>query len=359
MEIIKAPLLQKELPIPAPLPTPKGEAEIKTKKKGKAGRVLLAVLCAVLLFAGAVLFIITRDFKEDIVEYTCDNPYITPFGTTLVSAHRSGGGIFPENTMMAFEGCINSGTFRTDIFEFDLHITKDGELIVLHDDTLDRTTDSEEVFGVKKARPENYMLAELLQLNFGAGFVADDGSTPYKGLRGDAVPQTLRAATLSQVLDYLEANGGFRYIIEIKNKGEYGFAAADRLYAVLKEKGLLQKAVIGTFNAEVTRYLDKTYPDMPRSASIPEVAGFYLDSLLNVKRPAGYYKFTALQIPANQFVIKLGTAKLTNYAHKNNIAVQYWTINDPADMAMLKDVNADCVMSDEPDVAYKVLYEGE
>ena len=66
--------------------------------------------------------------------------------------------------------------------------------------------------------------------------------------------------------------------------------------------------------------------------------------------------YTALQIPANQFVIRLGTAKLTTYAHKNNIAVQYWTINDADDIRMLRDINADCVMSDVPDLAYGVLH---
>ena len=51
----------------------------------------------------------------------------------------------------------------------------------------------------------------------------------------------------------------------------------------------------------------------------------------------------------------LGTSKLTNYAHKNNIAVQYWTINDAEDITMLKEINADCIMSDVPDVAYNIL----
>ena len=324
-------------------------------EKKKHSRARWAVLIIAVVFVGAVLFLLRSDWKEPIAKYETTNPYITPYGETLVSAHRSGGGIFPENTMMAFEGCIASETFQTDIFEFDLHITKDGELIILHDDTLDRTTDSEEQYGVGGARPENYTLAELKKLNFGEGFTDPDGNTPYKGLRGDDVPQSLRVATLSQVLDYLEANGGYRYIIEIKNKKELGFAAADKLYAVLKEKGLLQKAVIGTFNGEVTKYLEKTYPDMLRSASITEVLAFYFSAILQLQHKDGYYKYAALQIPANQFFIKLGTARITNYAHRNNIAVQYWTINGADDMLLLKDINADCVMSDVPDLAYNVL----
>ena len=101
--------------------------------------------------------------------------------------------------------------------------------------------------------------------------------------------------------------------------------------------------------------MDKNYPDMLRSASITEVIGFYLDSLLKLDRAPGYYRFAALQIPANQFLIKLGTSRLVNHAHKHNIAVQYWTINDAAAMRQLKSINADCVMSDVPDLAYAVL----
>lgn len=337
-----------------PEPDPSPEKPVKQKKKRKGGWIALAVIA---LLLGSILFAITHNWTEPIVPAESDNPYITPYGVTLVSAHRSGGGIFPENTMMAFENCINTETFRTDIFEFDLHITKDGALIILHDDTLDRTTDSALVFGVSGARPEDYTLQELKALNFGAGFTDASGVKPYADLHGDQVPPNLRVATLTNVLDYLEENGGFRYIIEIKNSRSLGYLAADRLYAVLKEKDLLQKAVIGTFNGEITKYIEQNYPDMLRSASIAEVIGFYLDSLFKIGRPEGHYKFTALQIPANQFFIKLGTARLVNYAHKNGLAVQYWTINDADTMRCLKSINADCVMSDVPDLAFSVLYD--
>lgn len=332
-------------------------------KNGKAVRIAkrAAVSAAAVLLIGLLsgLLIITRQWKDPVLEYPVSNPLITAYGTTMVSAHRSGGGIFPENTMMAFENCIASTEFRTDIFEFDLHITKDKELIVLHDDTLDRTTNSESVFGVKNARPEDYTLEELRRLNFGDGFTDDNGQTPYQGLAQEDVPNSLRAATLNDVLAFLQKAGDFRYIIEIKNHGELGYEAADRLYAILRERDLLADVVVGTFNGEVTAYLDAHYPDLLRSAGIREVIAFYLDSLVGRDRPAGYYPFRALQIPANQFVIRLGTSRLVNYAHKNDIAVQYWTINEAEDMRLLRDIGADCVMSDDPALAYRVIHEAE
>lgn len=331
---------------------------MKTKRrKSVSKRVLLILLAVFAVFVASVLLIATHRWKDPVKQFETTNPFITETGKPMVSAHRSGAGIFPENTMMAFENCIESDVFKTDIFEFDLHITKDKELILLHDDTLDRTTNSEAVFGVKKARPENYTLAELKTLNFGEGFETDSGEHPYRGLTGDAVPDSLRVATLNEVLTYLQGNGDFQYIIEIKNKKTLGYEAADRLYAILKEHNLLQKVIVGTFNGEVTAYLDENYPDLIRSASIKEVILFYLDSLINRERPADYYKFDALQIPANQYVIQLGNSRLVNYAHKNNIAVQYWTINKEKDIRLLRDIGADCIMSDLPDLAYRVINE--
>ena len=328
-------------------------------KKHKGGKIVLTLLVVLLLCAGALFLVAVHDWKSPVKDYEASNPYITPYGTTMVSAHRSGGGIFPENTLMAFEGFLNAEDFGTDIFEFDLHITKDGRLILLHDDTLDRTTDSRTVFGVKNARPENYTIAELKKLNFGAGFTDEDGKTPYADLTGDAVPDNLRVATLEEVLELLEQNGGYSYIIEIKNKKDLGYRAADRLYAVLQGMGLLDRAIVGTFNGEVTKYLDETYPELLRSASIKEVLGFYLDAVLQIDRPDGAYAFDALQIPANQFLIRLGTSRMTDWAHRHNVAVQYWTINDPEDMRLLKEINADCVMSDDPSLAYAVLHEDQ
>lgn len=87
--------------------------------------------------------------------------------------------------MAAFKNCVESKDFQTDIFEFDLHITKDGVLILLHDDTLDRTSDSAEVFGEEDVRPEDKTYEELRTLNMGAKFTAQDGQhTLQRAQRG-------------------------------------------------------------------------------------------------------------------------------------------------------------------------------
>ena len=318
-------------------------------------KILASFLSVVIILAGSLLFLILHEWSDPYKDYETDNRYITEYGTTFVSAHRSGAGIFPENTMMAFEGCFNSDTFRTDVYEFDLHITADDELILLHDDTLDRTTNAVEHFGEENIRPENYTYEELRALNFGESFRTDDGEMPYKGLRGDEIPDSLRASSLRDVLTYLESNDSFDYIIEIKNDGELGKKSADRLYDTLKDMDLLDNVVVGTFNEDVTAYLDTAYPDMPRSASVNEVIMVYAHSLLGINLKSIDFKFDALQIPMNKSILNLSTTRLVNFAHRNNLAVQYWTINDVEDIELLKSIGADCIMSDVPDIAYDIL----
>lgn len=313
---------------------------------------IIAVLLVVVLGATALCYISAGEAPK---ESEMTNPFITK-GNALVSAHRSGADIAPENTMMAFEYCVENEDFNVDTFEFDLHITKDNKLILLHDDTLDRTTNSAEEFGKNDVKPSEKTYEELSVLNFGENFKTPDGEYPYRGLRGEDIPKNLKVVLLEDVLDYLCSNGDFTFIIEIKDKGEQGFKAADELYRILKEKDLLEKVVFGTFNGDVTKYVDENHPDMLRSSSIAEVVAFYFAAAYNIDLNEDFYKFRALQIPTNQYgILMLGSERVVNYAHRHNIAVQYWTIDEEEEIKRLNSIGADCIMSDVPDLAYDVI----
>ena len=328
----------------------------KVLKKVLLGIGMTLLVLAVL--AGAVYFIVTHDWSgaAPMDVSGLDNPYISQTGAPMVSAHRSGGGIAPENTLMAFRNVVESD-FEVDIFEFDLALTADDELILLHDETLDRTSDAVERFGGENVYPADHTYAQLRELNMGESFQNAAGETPYRGLRGEDIPDDLRVLRLEDLFDFLDGYGQYRFIMEIKDSGERGFRAADRIYEVLSERGMLSRAIIGTFHGEVTEYLDKTYPDMLRSAGVMEVVELYFNSLLGLDKPEGYYHFVALQIPDEDYVVKLGTTRLVNYAHRHNIAVQYWTINDAALAADLAAKGADAIMSDYPDMVFGLFRE--
>ncbi len=326
------------------------------KRGKKALKIVLVVLLVLAILAGLACWAVTRDSSMPPRDFPeASNPLITPLGVTMLSGHRAGGGVAPENTMMALRGSAENPDYHLDVFEFDVHLTADGVLVLLHDGTLDRTSDAVEVFGRENVDVGSLTFDELHRLNMGAQFTAEDGSMPYAGLKGDQVPDDLRIISLDEALAYLESAGHFRYIIEIKNEGDLGFEAADKLYATLKEHGCLERTVVGTFHNEVTDYLDGTYPDLPRSAGVNEVVRFYFSALLGLKLDKAQLHYKALQIPTTDYFVNLGTSRVVNYAHERDIAVQYWTINDPDEMARLQSIGADAVMTDLPDVGATVL----
>ncbi len=110
------------------------------KKSSLIIRVVRGILITLIVLA-AVIFgfykLITYQWQDKPETYDTTNRYITELGDTMILAHRAGRRLFPQGTMMAFEGCINSETFETDVFEFDVRLTKDEKLIILHDDILD------------------------------------------------------------------------------------------------------------------------------------------------------------------------------------------------------------------------------
>ncbi|MBR6653352.1 MAG: phosphatase PAP2 family protein [Oscillospiraceae bacterium] len=327
-----------------------------SKRAKKALKVIVIILIVIILLAAFLFWWVTRDTKvAPISTDNAENPLITPLGVTMLSGHRAGGGIAPENTMMALKNCVDSPVYELDIFEFDVHLTADDVLVLLHDSTLDRTSDAAEYFGEENVDVGSKTLSELKNLNMGEKFVNDNGESPFVGLRGDDIPDELHIVTLSEVLEYLETSGDYRYIIEIKNGGERGLEAADMLYATLESFGCTQRTVVGTFHNEVTAYIDSTYPDLPRSAGMNECIMFYLNALLGIKKDEGAFPFVALQIPTTDYVVNLGTSRVVNYAHRNNIAVQYWTINDMDEVARLQSIGADAIMTDVPDAAAPIL----
>ena len=330
----------------------------KEKKPSLIIRIIRAILvCLVVLtlLVFGLYKLVTYQWQDEPKEYPATNQYITELGETMVSAHRAGRRLFPQGTMMAFEGCINSETFETDVFEFDLRLTKDEKLIILHDDTLDEVSNATEYFGKAENYPEDYTYEEIYNLNMGEFFKNTDGEMIYNGLRGEDIPYNLKALTVEDALTYVEKNGNYHYSIEIKNSGELGYKAVDILYGILKDMNLLDRVIVASFNKDVILYLEENYPDLYRSAYNMEAAGLFIDAIFDIDRPEGYYKFDVLQVPPDKYIANMGTSRLVNYAHKNNVAVQYWTINDTEKMLFLESIGADGIITDIPDVAYEVL----
>ena len=290
------------------------------------------------------------------------NPYIREYLDPDISAHRSGAGIAPQNTLMAFENIIEQGdSLGVDTLEFDVQITADGELILLHDLTYDGTSNAVEAFGKENVYASSLTFEEAQVLNMGEKFKGN-GDYPYKGLRGEDIPYNLRVVKCDTVIDYIEANCGdkvYNYVIEVKSIGSNGKRAVDRLYEIITERGLENRVIWSTFAPDVSGYMKSNYPEIARTADAIEAVQFYFYfrngwDLQDVKPT-----YVALQIPygssAFDNLINLGTREMINYAHQNNIALQYWTINSEEEVRILAENGADCIMTDYPQMAYDTV----
>lgn len=297
-----------------------------------------------------------------------NNPYIV-YNTTGVmrSAHRAGGVLDPENTMQAIKTCIYNSDYDVNILEFDLHLTKDNELILLHDENFDRTTNSVEVWGREGVLPRDKTLDEIKELNFGYWFPYERGKVEVEDKRSykdlSKLPdgkdaKDLRVVTLKEVFDEVgKSDKDFRYIIEIKDKGSVGKYAAEQLCALMENNKMFDKVVVGTFNGDISDHFDylnatKYNGQINRSAGILEVLKIFLSYLMN--RDLGTVKYNVLQIPYMNWFPFLGSKSFIDYAHKYGIACQFWTINEASQMETLIKNGADCIMSDNPKLLYEV-----
>lgn len=291
-----------------------------------------------------------------------DNPYITEYLDPDISAHRSGAGIAPQNTLMAFENIIEQAdVLGVDTFEFDVQVTADGELVLNHNLTYDDTTNAVEAFGRENVAVSSITLEEAQVLNLGENFKVN-GEYPYRGLRGDDIPYNLRVVTCGEIIDYIEKNSNgkeYDYVIEIKSIGSNGKKAVDELYSVITERNLQNRVIWSTFAPDVSGYMKKNYPEISRTADAIEAVQFYFYFRMDWELSDVSPSYVALQIPygssAFDNLINLGTREMINYAHSNNIALQYWTINSEEEVKTLTLNGADCIMTDYPQMAYETV----
>ena len=287
---------------------------MKEKKPISAKRIVLsvvAVIVAIPILAMTFMFAL-RGFaniprvKESEIPAS-NNAYIV--SETLMSAHRAGRKTAPENTMAAFSKCIDimeTEGYVIDILEFDLQLTKDERLVLLHDDTLDRTSNCEEVEGFgKDSKVIDHTLEELKTLEMWHDY---DGTDFEEG----------------------------------------------KAYEIMVNYDVLDKVIVGTFQKNVTAYIDKEYSSrgVTRSASIMEVVEFYFAFCFNADLAKKNVGYSVLQIPTDAYIfVDLGKKSVIDYAHKYGIAVQFWTINDPEEIEQLIRDGADAIMTDYPDTA--------
>ncbi len=298
------------------------------------------------------------------------NPFIVGEGALpMIAAHRGGGDNNPENTMLAFREAVR--TIGVDILESDLYLTKDGYLVYNHDDYIDETCNVngdislEEVEALCEDKTNRHYikdmtLSELEQYNFGYYFENENGERIYKDAQ-DIAGMGLQIATVDELFEeFYEEYPELMFIVEIKNDGDMGYEACKKLSDTLnKYPKYRDRVVIGTFHNEIEAELKTNYPDLLRGAPTGSAAAFILTQYLGVNLFDGG-DFACLQIPMSYDLgieINLESKSIIDRAHKRNIAVQYWTINDPDEMRRLIELGCDCIMTDNPKLLKEIIGE--
>ena len=301
------------------------------------------------------------------VEY---NPFVVGENNLPhIAAHRGGSKNNPENTLLAFREAVR--TIGVDILESDLYITKDNYLVYNHDDYIDETSNVngdislDEVKELCKNKDNRHYikdmtLAELREYNFGFYFENEDGERIYKDV-SNTEELGLQIATVDQLFsEFYRDYPDLLFIVEIKNEGELGYAACKILNDTLEDYPIYKnKIVVGTFHDEIETELKEKYPSLYRGAPMGTVKDFVITQYLGVNI-FDHSDFACLQIPISYKLgieIPLSVKTLVKRAHRRNIAVQYWTINDPDEMRTLIELGCDCIMTDDPVLLKEILKE--
>jgi len=299
-----------------------------------------------------------------------NNPFIVAKGELpMIAAHRGGGDNNPENTMLAFREAVN--TIGIDIIESDLYLTKDGYLVYNHDSYIDETCnvngdisleEVEALCEIKENRHyiKDMTLAELEQYNFGYYFEDENGERIYKDVT-DLEGTGIQIATVDKLFEeFYESNPDLLFIVEIKNSGELGYEACRILNETLNQyPGYRDRIVVGTFHDEIETELKANYSDLLRGAPTGTAAKFVITQFLGVNI-FDNSDFACLQIPTSYDLgieVYLDKETIIKRAHRRNIAVQYWTINDADEMRELIELGCDCIMTDNPELLREVLEE--
>ena len=323
----------------------------RQKKKHKGLKVLLCVIIVLAVFMAAINIIPGKKAAA--------NPFLkAKDALPMIAAHRGGGISNPENTLMAFRAAVNE--YGIQICETDLWMTADGHLVYSHDSSINRVACPEDA---EKVVIAEHTIEELRAYNMGYNFKdPESGRYIYRDLTdAEQAAKGLKILEFHELLEeFYGARKDLLFIVEIKNDGEQGFAAADIIDRTLAERfpDYRSNLVVGTFHPAIEDCLQKDHPGLMRGASTAGAAKFIISQLLRVN-PLFKADFSCLQIPMSYNIkgIELDLTRKTiiDRAHRRGIAVQFWTINEEEDMRALIELGADAIMTDDPQLLKRVL----
>jgi glycerophosphoryl diester phosphodiesterase len=288
------------------------------------------------ILAAIIFFILSLDFVIKLTAKPIPNHPVfnnfSPYPHVIGHADDTGSGLWPGNTMPFLEGSAEMGV---DMLEMDINMTKDGRIILMHDTAVDRTTNG-------SGRIPDLTLAQIQALEVAVNWSQDDGqSYPYRG-QGLAVP------TLDEVFTRFP---NYPMVIEIKQSDP---SMVDPFCALIKEHRMEEHIIVASFNDDAIKAFRRLCPNVATAPGGDEVRNYVLLNfafLSEILSP----NYQAFQVPIESGGITVINERFIKAAHNRNLQVQVWTINDPAEMQRLINLNVDGIMTDRPDILLELL----
>ena len=238
--------------------------------------------------------------------------------------HRGAAGHAPENTMASFECAQNMGA---EFVECDIHLSRDKEVIVMHDERVERTTDGAGLI-------KDLTLAQIKRL--------DAGKWHSKKFKGEKVP------TLKELLSWAKhktSKHGYQMgvAVEIKNEPVRYLDIAERLVEVLEETGMSQRVIVISFDHGIVKRVKIVDKRIATGILYNEPMEDPIQRAFDMKAEAIF--------PRRHMITK----ELVRKAHAEGLAVATWTVNEPAEMKKIIACGIDAIASNFPDRLDKIL----
>jgi glycerophosphoryl diester phosphodiesterase len=243
----------------------------------------------------------------------------------LVFAHRGGAAIGPENTIPAFDRGLAAGA---DGLELDVHLSRDGIVVVHHDSRLDRTTTASGALAARTA-------AELAEI---------DATSRFNPLEPTAGVPTLDGV--------LRRYPSVKTIVELKQRTP-GLARA--VVEVVRRADATGRVCVGSFSLRAMRAVRAQEASLATSAAKIEVRLALYRSWC--RWPLGRPRYAAFQVPDTNGFTRVVSPAFVRMAHQAGVAVQVWTVDAPEDIHRLLDWGVDGIITDRPDVAARIIKE--
>ncbi len=344
---------------------------MKTTNKKTRKRKVLIIIATIL--AGIILIYTILALWPRPDNYEGKNPMRKEGALPILIAHGGGNGEFPDNTLEAFYNAYSVD--HRVMMETDVCLTKDGVVILSHDPTLDQKTN---VTG--NIADWNYSDLMAKRVNFGFNNPTDDNDRlsgnrkVFTNEKGAYVRPTdvdypdgveardvnfFLATTLEELLLAFPEN---RINVEVKQSGELGMKCLAAVLELLEKHNAFDRVVLASFHEEMY----DEFKRLKASGEVPDcfmfspaydaATKFYVLQLLGLDVFFGD-KMCVFQLPTEEYGLNLATRSMIRKAARHNLAIHYWTVNDPDEMRELIELGADGIMTDYPHLLQEIYKE--